>query len=143
MKKIIIIALLVFSTNSEIFAQELSVINKSTVKIEELPEYVIITSENTKLIGGINIMIDYKKSSYKDVLEELEDLLQAGKKLKIRNQTDLLNAMSKLGYDYTDAYNANAGTIGAGGGNDVEIFGSESKYRINMVFRKKARHRKD
>ncbi len=51
--------------------------------------------------------------------------------------------MSKLGFDYVDAYNANAGTIGAGDGNDVEIFESESKYRINMVFRKKARHRKD
>ena len=63
MKKIIIIALLVISTNSDVFSQELSVINKSSVKIEELPEYVIVTSENTKLIGGINIIIDYKKSS--------------------------------------------------------------------------------
>ena len=51
--------------------------------------------------------------------------------------------MSKLGFDYIDAYNANAGTIGAGGGNDVEIFGSESKYRINMVFRNKEKHRED
>ncbi len=126
-----------FNTN----AQELSVAESSSVNIKELPEYVIITSENTKLLGGINITIDYKKSKYKPQLEELEDLLQARKKLSIRNQTDLLNAMSKLGFDYLDAYNANAGTLGAGGGDDVEIFGSESKFRVNIVFRKKEKFR--
>ncbi|MBT7490087.1 MAG: hypothetical protein HN704_00615, partial [Bacteroidetes bacterium] len=106
-----------------------------------LPEYVVITSENTKLFGGINIIIDYKKSPYEDVLMKLEKLLQSRKKLKIRNQTDMLNTMAQLGFEYVDAYNANAGTIGAGGGDAVDIFGSQSKFRINMVFRKKEEHR--
>lgn len=44
------------------FSQELKVENISSISIEELPEYVIVTSENTKLIGGINITIDYKRS---------------------------------------------------------------------------------
>ncbi len=123
-------------------AQELKVETSSSVSIEQLPEYIVITSENTKLLGGINISIDYKKSDYKDVLEELETLLQNRKKMRIRNQTDLLNAMIKLGFEYVDAYNATAGAIGAGGGDDVEIFGSEAKYRINMVFRKKIKFRK-
>jgi hypothetical protein len=123
-------------------AQELKAETSSAVNIEQLPEYIVITSENTKLLGGINIMIDYKKSDYAIVLEELETLLQNKKKLRIRNQTDLLNAMSRLGFEYLDAYNATAGTIGAGGGDDIEIFGSEAKYRINMVFRKKEKFRK-
>ena len=82
------------------FSQELKVENISSISIEELPEYVIVTSENTKLIGGINITIDYKRSQYQDRLEELESLLQNRRKLHIRNQTDLLNAMSKLGFEY-------------------------------------------
>ncbi len=124
-------------------AQELKVVESSTVNINDLPEYIVITSENTKLIGGINITIDYKKSQYEDVLDELETLLQNRKKLRIRNQTDLLNAMSKLGFKYVDAYNATAGTLGLGGGDDVQLSGSESKFRTNMVFRKKEKYRKD
>jgi hypothetical protein len=124
-------------------AQELKVVESSTVNINDLPEYIVITSENTKLIGGINITIDYKKSQYEDVLDELETLLQNRKKLRIRNQTDLLNAMSKLGFEYVDAYNATAGTLGLGGGDDVQLSGSESKFRTNMVFRKKEKYRKD
>ena len=124
------------------FSQELSVTNTSEVTIKNLPEYVIITSENTKFLGGINIIIDYKKSAFKPELRNLEELLQDGDKLRVRNQTDLLNSMSKLGYEYIDAYNASGGTLGAGGGDDVEIFGSSTKFRINMVFRKKAQFRK-
>jgi len=133
--------LLITFVTLNIAAQELKVVNSSSVNIEQLPEYVVITSENTKLLGGINITIDYKKSVYEDVLDELETLLQNRKKLKIRNQTDLLNAMSKLGFEYVDAYNATAGTLGIGGGDDVQISGSESKFRTNMVFRKKEKYR--
>ena len=122
-------------------SQELKIIETSAVNINQLPEYVIITCENTKLLGGINIMIDYKRSAHKDKLETLEELLQSRKKLRIRNQTDLLNAMAQLGYDYLDAFNATAGTIGAETGNDVEVFGSEAKYRVNIVFRKKEQYR--
>lgn len=141
-KKILKALLLLFLANSILLqAQELKIVETSSVNIKELPEYVVITSENTKLLGGINITIDYKRSTYQDKLETLEELLQSGRKLRIRNQTDLLNAMSQLGFDYVDAYNATAGTIGAGGGDDVEIFGSEAKYRTNMVFRKKEQFR--
>ena len=136
---LLVITLLLTTTS---IAQELKIVETSAVSISELPEYVVITSENTKLLGGINITIDYKRSAYEEKLETLEELLQSGRKLRIRNQTDLLNAMSQLGFDYVDAYNATAGTIGAGGGDDVEIFGSEAKYRINMVFRKKEQFRK-
>ncbi len=132
---------LVALISMSVTAQELEVVSASSVNIEQLPEYIVVTSENTKLIGGIDITIDYKKSVYEDVLDELETLLQNRKKLRIRNQTDLLNAMSELGFEYIDAYNATAGTLGVGGGNDVEVFGSEAKYRINMVFRKKEKYR--
>ncbi len=143
LKRLTIAGLFVLFASTNIVAQELSIskTESSSVNIKELPEYVIITSENTKLFGGINIAIDYKKSSYAEVLERLETLLQNRKKLRIRNQTDLLNALSKLGFEYIDAYNANAGTISAGGGDDIEIFGGESKYRVNMVFRKKEQFR--
>lgn len=71
----------------------------------------------------------------------MKSYFKTEKKLRIRNQTDLLNAISQLGYEYVDAYNANAGTLGVGGGDDVEVFGSNAKYRINMVFRKKEKYR--
>ena len=127
--------------SSGIGAQELTSVTRSSVNVEQLPEYIIVTSENTKLFGGIDISIDYKKSEYADVLSELESLLQNRNKLKIRNQTDLLNALSKLGFEYVDSYNASAGSLGIGGGDDVEVFGSQAKYRINMVFRKKVEMR--
>lgn len=140
MKKQVFVFLMAL-TAINITAQELSVDHSSSVNIEKLPEYVVVTSENTKLLGGMNINIDSKKSSYENVLKDLEELLQKNKNLAIRNQTDLLNAMSKLGFDYVDAYNASAGTIGAAAGEDVQAFGSNAKYRINMVFRKKMTYR--
>ncbi|MBI9037739.1 MAG: hypothetical protein JEY97_06360 [Bacteroidales bacterium] len=118
-----------FSTS----AQELSVVESSSVNIEDFPEYVIITSQNTKLLGGIGISIDSKKSSYKKQLQELENILQNGKKLKVRNQTDLLNSMSKLGFEYLNAYVATATTSTD---QDGISFG-DNTYRVNMVFRKK------
>jgi hypothetical protein len=123
------------------FGQELKVVNSASVSIDELPEYVIVTSENTKLIGGIDITIDYKRSQYQDRLEELESLLQNRKKLHIRNQTDLLNAMSKLGFEYVDSYTGASESFGLEGGDDVKVFGSDSKFRTNMVFRKKEIYR--
>ncbi|AZJ35475.1 hypothetical protein D6T69_08045 [Tenacibaculum singaporense] len=136
-----ILTVIIVLTSISLSAQELKHVDKSIISVNDLPEYVVITSENTKLLGGINITIDSKKSDYQNILEELETLLQNRKKLKIRNQTDLLNALSKLGFEYVDAYNATAGTLGVGGGDDIDIFGSEAKYRINMVFRKKTSFR--
>ena len=45
--------------------------------------------------------------------------------------------MSKLGFEYVNAYNGKAGTLGLNSGKNVEVFGSQAKYRINMVFKKK------
>ncbi len=105
--------------------------------INEYPQYIIITTENTKFLGGIDITIDYKKSKYKDQLETLERVLQSRKKMRIRNQTDLLNAMWEFGFDFVDAFNANAETLGGQVGDTLEGTASESKFRVNMVFRKK------
>lgn len=141
MRKTILTVLIAIVTIYNINAQELKVVESSIININELPEYLVITSENTKLLGGIGISIDYKKSMYEEVLEELETLLQNRKKLRIRNQTDLLNALSKLGFEYLDAYNATAGSLGVGGGDDVNVSASNAKYRTNMVFRKKEKFR--
>lgn len=147
MKKItkIAVTVLLICFSIHVKGQELAVIKSSNITIDELPEYVIITSQNTKLLGGINIIIDKKKSTYRDELEKLESLLQDGDKLRIRNQTDLLNAMSKLGYDYVNAYNANA-IMPSNRNDDAEdilniVDGGEGAYKVNMVFRKKEKYR--
>lgn len=129
MKKLIPILLLIMLAATNLYAQD--------VNINELPEYVVVTSENTKILGGININIAHKKSNYEKALKELESTLQNVKKLRVRTQTDLLNAMSKLGFDYIDAYNANAGAIGAGAGDKIQLSDTQAKFRTNMVFRKK------
>lgn len=137
MKNLMTCMVLAMLISTNLKAQELSVDSSSYVNIQDLPEYVVVTSENTKLIGGINISIDCKKSDYESILGELETLLQNRKKLSIRNQTDLLNAMSELGFEYINAYAGKAGTLGSNAGGDLEVFGSRAKYRTNMVFRKK------
>ncbi|MFV0530216.1 MAG: hypothetical protein ACK5MD_02135 [Flavobacteriales bacterium] len=96
-------------------AQELKYSLTNEVDVNNLPEYIVITSENTKILGGINIIIDAKRSIYEDRLLTLENLLQSGKKMRIRNQTDLLNVFSQIGYEFIDAYNATSGSLGLGG----------------------------
>ena len=144
-KSKLIVVMLVLLLTVKGFSQELSVVRSSSVSINDFPEYVIITSQNTKLLGGIGLIIDSKKSSYKSQLEELESLLQDGDKLRVRNQTDLLNAMSKLGFEYVNAYNANAVMPSSrdSGGEDLLniIDGGEGAYKVNMVFRKKEKFR--
>ena len=131
---------------NEGYAQELSFTKSTEVNINNLPEYVIVTSQNTKLLGGIGVTIDAKKSSYKKQLLTLNDLLQDSDKLKIRNQTDLLNAMSKLGYEFVDAYNASQ-VVNSREKEDVvddifnEIDGGKGVFRVNMIFRKKEKFR--
>lgn len=143
LKSIVILLVLLLSVKG--FSQELSVIKSSSVNINDFPEYVIITSQNTKLLGGIGIIIDSKRSAYKSQLRQLEDLLQDGDKLRVRNQTDLLNAMSKLGFEYVNAYNANAVMPSSrdSGGEDLlnVLDGGEGAYKVNMVFRKKEKFR--
>lgn len=121
---LITIANILLTTN--VFSQK--------IKTEELPEYIIITAENTKLLGGIGISIDWKKSPYKSKLQNLVDYLEDER--RVRNLTDLFNVMFELGFDYKDAFNADAGTLGVGAGDDLNITGSDSKYRSNIVFKK-------
>lgn len=137
-KSALLLIIILFSGLAKISAQELKVDKSSSISINQLPEYVVITSESTKLIGGMNITIKSKKSDYKEVLDNLEDLLQSRKKLEIRTQTDLLNAMYELGFEYVNAYNDSSISIGAGAGDDVQVSGSTEKFRVNMVFKKKS-----
>ncbi|WP_459213051.1 hypothetical protein [Aquimarina rhabdastrellae] len=145
-KLIMVISVLLMVSQQYSYGQQLAVVKASSISVDELPEYVIITSQNTKLLGGINIIIDYKKSLYKQQLRELEELLQDGDKLRVRNQTDLLNAMAVLGFEYVNAYNASTVTPSIGK-DDVDVLfdeldGGEGSFRVNMVFRKKEKYRK-
>jgi len=146
LRAVLFVASMFFAMLSEGYAQELSVTKSTQVEINNLPEYVIVTSQNTKLLGGIGVTIDAKKSSFKKQLTVLNDLLQDGDKLKIRNQTDLLNAMSQLGYEFVDAYNSSQ-VVNSREKKDVadDIFntidGGKGTFRVNMIFRKKAQFR--
>lgn len=120
-------------------AQELKTVKE--ISIDELPEYVIIQSQNTKLLGGIAMTIDFKNSEYKDALIKLQGILEKSSNLKVRNQIDLLNAMSKLGFDYLNAYLASAFTEADKYSKEsTDSFGGDT-YRVNMVFRKKDKFR--
>jgi predicted RND superfamily exporter protein len=126
--KVIAIIYAIISASS-LHAQTLSLNNK-TVKVEEFPEYIIINSDNISSILGqsIRIVIQAKNSEFEKSLKDLQDLLEDNKYLKISNQTDLLNAMSKLGFDYVDAFPQNPST--------------ESSFsRTGFVFRKKEKYR--
>jgi hypothetical protein len=149
MRKLILfvaIVALIASMAFEGSAQKLSVVKSNSVSIEEFPEYVIVTSQNTKLLGGIGIMIDYKKSAYKASLQKLQSLLQDGDKLKVRNQTDLLNSMSTLGFEFINAYNASQVSNSRHEKDAVDdifntIEGGTGAFRVNMIFRKKEQFR--
>jgi hypothetical protein len=114
---------------SGLYAQRLSV-NDKTLKVEEFPEYIIINCDNvTSNIGKtIRIFIQAKNSEYEKLLKELQDLLEDRKYLKISNQTDLLNAMSKLGFDYLDAFPQNT-TEGNSFSRTAIVFRKKEKYR--------------
>jgi hypothetical protein len=136
----IITIILTLTFCKTISAQELS--KTQSAKIENFPEYVIITSQNTKLFGGIGIFIDSKKSKYEENLDNLAELLQSKSGLRVRNQTDLLNAMSQLGFDYINSYNAEAIMPDSDGEDLLDIIdGGEGTFKINMVFRKKEKYR--
>ncbi|MGB3851570.1 MAG: hypothetical protein WA958_16500 [Tunicatimonas sp.] len=70
------------------------------VDINDLPEYVVIRAD----FGGrpVTFFIDSRNSPHKAALKALEDALTNKKKLWIQNRTDLLNALSNLGFDYVD-----------------------------------------
>lgn len=66
-------------------------------------------------------------------------MLQEKKQLRIRNQTDMLNAMSKLEFEYINSFTAR--TDGTEVRDNVSL--SDTKHRINTVFRKKEKFRKE
>ncbi|MCL3780414.1 hypothetical protein EMN47_08415 [Prolixibacteraceae bacterium JC049] len=101
--------------------------------VNRLPKYLVINAENTKLLGGIGLHINAKKSPYKEALREFEDYLYDVK--KVRNMTDLLNVMDELGFDYKDSYNSSSSSIGVGD----DITGSASKVRTSLIFKKMAK----
>ena len=56
-----VLLVIILILSSGLGAQELTSETRSSVNVEQLPEYIVVTSENTKLLGGIDISIDYKK----------------------------------------------------------------------------------
>jgi hypothetical protein len=127
LKKIMTIAAMMFATS--LSAQQLSVSDKA-IKVEELPEYIVISCDNfsSKLGGPIGINVQSRKSDFEKALTDLQDILEENKYLGIRSQTDLLNAMSKLGFDYVNAYPQSAP--------ESVLFS-----RSSFVFRKKEKYR--
>lgn len=108
----------------DIQAQEL-VANQKSLKVGELPEYVVI--HTGFFYGSIRITIQSKESPNKKALEDLELILEDDKYLNIKNQTDLLNAMSELGFDFQDAFGIDSGDYGF--------------LQTGLVFRKKEKYR--
>ncbi|MCL3782359.1 hypothetical protein EMN47_18410 [Prolixibacteraceae bacterium JC049] len=106
---------------------------------KDLPTYIVITAENTKILGGIGIHINKKKSKYKEAFQYLEYYLH--KDLKVRTITDLLNAMDEIGFEYQNAFSSSTGSLGVGDGkSSVSTYGDMSKVRYNVVFKKKKKN---
>lgn len=128
MKKITpLIFAIIFTTN--LYAQSLSVKDK-TLDINNFPEYIVINCDNiTPPLGNtISIVIQVKNSNYEKSLNDLQDVLENKKYLKITNQTDLLNTMSKFGFDYINSFPQNA--------TENSLFN-----RTGFIFRKKEKFR--
>ncbi len=134
-KHLILLIVVLELGSINLMAQESTVENPSSVNIRKLPEYVVITSENTKTLGELNITINSEKSAYSNVLQDLETLLQDSRNLQISNHTDLLSIMAKMGFEYIDTYIGTARRIGSEEDED-QTFAANSNFRINMVFRK-------
>lgn len=122
-------AFLILLLTCKLQAQQLSA-NEKTIRIEELPEYVIVNCDNAgSMIGtSIRISIPNRNSNFEKSLKDLADMLEDKKLLGISNQTDLLNTLSKLGYEFVNAFPLNAGE-------------GSSFSRSGFVFRKKERFR--
>ena len=122
MRSIKIAFLLAFAFTSALAQGQANKVN--TINIENLPEYIMIRSESTaRVMGPMTIVINSKGSPHEAALVELEDMLTGKDKLRILNQTDLLNAISDMGFDYVDAFIIGSGDF------------------VNMVFRKKPEYR--
>lgn len=124
MKKLLIIAVLAASS---------IVGHAQSITAAELPEYIVISAESTKIFGGIGLTIDSKKSSFKESLMKLEQYIISKDQKEVRTLTDLFNVMNELGFDYVNAF-VDSGTNLTGG--DNLSLGSE-KSKNNIVFKKK------
>lgn len=125
-KSLTLIAIVSFVFGFEpISSQELN-INISHPDIDELPEYVVIVSEMPTALGGIMLDIQTRGSEDEQGLSKLEDFLTNKDKLNVKNQTDLLNHMFKLGYDFVDAYTSSQNRVN----------------RTSMVFKKQVKYGK-
>jgi hypothetical protein len=127
LKTIVNICAIIFTTS--LHAQQLSTRDK-TIKVEDYPEYVIVNCDNagSMLGNSIRIAVQAKNSSFEQSLKALQDILEDKNGLNLGNQTDLLNAMSKLGFDYVNAFPENS-------------IGGSSFSRTGFVFRKKQEYR--
>lgn len=112
------LSLLLSLNNAPITAPETP---ENGFSLEHLPEYVVVRSLDSG--NSISIIIDHRKSKYHSQLEMLEDHLSNRKKLNVRNQSELLSAMSEIGYDYINAYSLTEEDM------------------VNVVFRKKKEYR--
>ena len=126
MNKYILLLLLLAGSISSLKAQELNP--------NELPNYVVVTVENTRLVGAMNLNIDTKKSPDRNALLDLEDYLTDKDRSRVRTITDLLNTMDRLGFDYIDAYDAKLQT----NNNNRDGFGlnGTATVRTNVVFKR-------
>ncbi|MEM9859609.1 MAG: hypothetical protein AAF843_19805 [Bacteroidota bacterium] len=106
-------------------AQEQTLDPLDSIQVDQLPEYIVILSENSRRVLGRRLTaINTKDSQHKKALDNLEDALSNKNRVGIQNQTDLLNTMSQLGFEYIDSFSV----------------GSDADY-IKFVFRKKAEFR--
>lgn len=108
-----------------------------SVDVDQLPSYVVVGAEDTKLLGGIGIHIAKKKSESKDAFYYLEYYLHTTK--KVRTVTDLLNAMDELGFDYVNTFTSGSKSLGLGDNSSrsTATYGDNEKTRYNIVFKKK------
>ncbi|MEM9362998.1 MAG: hypothetical protein AAGA43_10195 [Bacteroidota bacterium] len=110
--------------STTVSAQTLQV-NSEKIHVDELPEYLIIMSEMATFSGGILLTIQDKGSPYKGALSKLRRMLTDKDMLNLKNQMDILNNMSVLGFEFVDAYTSSHSNIS----------------RTSMVFRKKPTYR--
>jgi hypothetical protein len=108
-----------------VYAQQLS-IKEKTFKVEEFPEYIVMNCDNTLALfeRTLNIVIPASNSDYEKILKDLASLFDD----KMNNHTDILNAMSKLGFDYVDAF-PQVSNRGAFFDRTSFVFRKKEKYR--------------
>jgi adenylate kinase family enzyme len=125
LNRTIILALGAILLAMPVNAQQLQVKEK-TLKVEQFPEYIVIQCDNILVIfeRTMNIIIPARNSDYEKALTDLQNVLDE----KVRNHTDLLNDMSKLGFDYLDAFAQNP-SAGASFNRTSLIFRKKEKYR--------------